>query len=72
MELRRADIKLGELLKAIYNVSEISTQPMIKLNNLYVVVDLNGLGLNGVWVVCVKTGGRFHANARYFSKTDKN
>jgi len=72
MELRRADINLGELLKAIYNVSDLEDRQLIKENNLYVVADLNGYGLNGIWLVCIETGTRFHSNARYFKKTDKN
>tara|TARA_Y100000034_G_C6830973_1_gene375065 strand:+ start:685 stop:903 length:219 start_codon:yes stop_codon:yes gene_type:complete len=72
MELKRSDVKIGELLKGIYNVTLAMKQHSVHVGNLYVVTDLNGIGHNGIWVICVKTGKRFHSNTRYFKKTDKN
>jgi hypothetical protein len=71
MKLKRIDVKLGELLKGITNVSLNGT--VIKDNQLYIVVNpMCWLANNAIEVVCVKTGEKLHANARYFKKTDKN
>ena len=70
MKLKRKDVKVGDLLKGICNVSKHKVNNFIQYNCFYVVADLNGYGFNSIWVVCVKTGEKFHANTRYFSKTD--
>ena len=69
MKLKRSDIQLGELLIGDYSVSLTLTR-QIQKNYLYVVVDPIGQSDNGIWIVCVQTGEKFHANARYFRKTD--
>ena len=70
--LDRVYVKLGELLTGITNVN-LANNSMIRANQLYIVVDRRcNYVRNGIEVVCVKTGERFHANARYFLKTDKN
>ena len=72
MKLKRKDVNVGELLKAICSIS-LGSGTIIQYNCLYVVVNPTcWLVNNGIEVVCVQTGEKFHANARYFLKTDKN
>ena len=72
MKLKQKDVKVGDLLKGVCNVSRRGDNNFIQYNCFYVVSDPIGLSDNGIWVVCVQTGEKFHANARYFLKTDKN
>ena len=72
MQLKRKDVKVGDLLKGVCNVSKHEVNNFIQYNCFYVVADPIGLSDNGIWVINLKTGEKFHANARYFSKTDKN
>ena len=72
MELKRTDVTVGELLKGIYNVTLAMKRHNIHVDSLYVVSSLDGIGHNGIWVICVETGVKFHSNARYFKKTVKN
>ena len=71
MKLKQKDVKVGDLLKGICNIS-LADYNLIHYDCLYIVSDTTGLSDNGIWVICVKTGDRIHANARYFLKTDKN
>ena len=70
MKLKRKDVKVGELLRSVCNIS-LGTGVDIQYNCLYIVVNPTcWLVNNGIEVVCVATGMKFHANARYFLKTD--
>ena len=70
--LERYEVKLGELLKGMTNVN-LANNSMIRHKQFYIVVNpMCWLVKNGIEVVCVQTGEKFHANARYFLKTDKN
>ena len=72
MKLKRKDVKLGELLKGMTNVN-LANNSMIRDKQFYIVVNPTcWLVNNGIEVACVQTGEKFHANARYFLKTDKN
>ena len=70
MQLEKNDVKVGDLLKGICNVSKHEVNNFIQDDCLYVVADLNGYGFNSIWVINLKTGEKIHANARYFLKTD--
>tara|TARA_R100000458_G_C8247969_1_gene225461 strand:+ start:488 stop:706 length:219 start_codon:yes stop_codon:yes gene_type:complete len=72
MQLKRKDVKVGDLLKGICNVSRHEVNNFIQDDCFYVVVDPIGLSDNGIWIINLKTGEKIHANARYFLKTDKN
>ena len=69
MTLKRSDVKVGDLLTGICNVS-LATDNFIHYDCFYVVVEPIGLSDNGIWVINIQTGEKFHANARYFLKTD--
>ena len=67
--LERKDIKVGDLLIAI---EEMATRKHPKVGTLYIVCSPNGYGTNGIYVMDVKSGKRFHSHTRYYRKTDKN
>lgn len=65
--LERKDIKIGDLLVAISDGS-LRKHPI--KNNLYLVVNLFGYGHNGIFLIEIATGYRFHSETRWFKKTD--
>lgn len=68
--LERKDLKVGDLLVAIYDGGVFRTHPI--LGTLYVVRRLDGYGQHGIYVIEVKTGQKIHCETRWFKKTDKN
>ena len=67
--LERKDIKVGDLLVAI---KEMNARIHPKIGTLYIVCSPNGYGTNGIYVMDVKSGKKFHGHTRCFRKTDKN
>ena len=65
--LERKDIKVGDLLVAI---KEMSTRIHPKVGRLYIVCSSNGFGTNGIYVMDVESGKRFHSHTRCYKKTD--
>ena len=67
--LERKDIKVGDLLVGLENDS-LRKHPIV--GRVYIVVDRWGYGENGIFIMEVETGKRFHSHTRWFRKTDKN
>ena len=67
--LERKDIKVGDLLVAI---KEMSTRIHPKIGTLYIVCSPIGYGTNGIYVMDVESGKKFHSHTRCYKKTDKN
>ena len=67
--LKRKDIKVGDLLIGLENGS-LRKHPIV--GRVYVVVDRMGYGANGIFIMEVETGNKYHSHTRWFKKTDKN
>jgi len=65
--LERKDVKIGDLLIGLENGS-LRKHPIV--GTLYIVVGRLGYGANGIFVMEVKSGNKFHSHARWFKKTD--
>lgn len=67
--LERKDVKIGDLLVGLENGS-LRKHPIV--GRIYIVVGRLGYGANGIFVMEVKSGNKFHSHARWFKKADKN
>ena len=66
--LERKDLKIGDLLVAISKGTSPRKHPIV--GTLYIVVGRMGYGTNGIFVMEVETGNKYHSHARYYKKTD--
>ena len=65
--LERKDVKVGDLLVAIYD-GGLRKHPI--LGTLYLVRKIEGYGQHGIYVMEVRTGRKIHCETRWFKKTD--
>ena len=63
--LQRKNIKVGDLLIGLDN-----GRYTVTVGTVYIVLERIGYGRNGIFVMEVKSGKKFHSHTRWFKKTD--